>query len=220
MKMSYAAAATTIVSAACLYGGVANAQVAPYVAATGGLTFPKDLESDAGISGNLKNGYAFTLAVGTGLGPIRAELEGSYRRSSVDGASGFGLELPGTGNASALSAMANAYFDPAFNIGPLQPYVGGGVGISRFRASNVAAVGLPSGGPVGSFGPISGDRTGFAWQLMAGVGVSVAEKASLTLGYRYFATPGVTVNDVPLFGPVRLDGLKIHAVEAGVRFTF
>ncbi|NJC07325.1 outer membrane protein [Polymorphobacter fuscus] len=219
MTANIVRATTVLVSAYC-FGTVANAQTTPYVAATGALTFPKSLETDTGISGELNNGYAFTLAVGTGIGPIRAEIEGSYRRSSVEGASGFGLDLPGTGNASALSAMANAYFDPAFNIGPLQPYVGGGVGISRFRASNVAALGLPFGGPVTSFGPISGDRTGFAWQLMAGVGVALTEKAAFTLGYRYFATPGVTVNDVPQFNSVRINGLKIHAVEAGVRLSF
>jgi len=43
---------------------------------------------------------------------------------------------------------------------------------------------------------------------------------SLTLGYRYFATPGVTVADVPLFDTVRVNGVKLHAVEAGFRFGF
>lgn len=213
-------AVSAVLAAACGLSAAASAQVAPYVAFTGGLTFPRDIRTDTGISGDLNNGYAFTGAIGTGLGPIRAEIEGSYRRSSVDGARGFGLELPGTGNASALSAMANAYFDPAFNIGPLQPYVGGGIGISRFRASDVAAVGLPAGGPVTSFGPISGSRTGFAWQLMAGVGVAVSEGTSVTLGYRYFATPSVTVDNVPQINSVRIDGLKIHAIEAGLRFSF
>ncbi|PZN97193.1 MAG: hypothetical protein DCF31_01745 [Alphaproteobacteria bacterium] len=220
MRLSTITTATITVAAASFLATAASAQVAPYVAVTGGLTFPKDIQTDTGISGDLKNGYAFTIAAGTGLGPIRAEIEGSYRRSSVDGARGFGLELPGTGSASALSAMANAYFDPAFNIGPLQPYVGGGIGISRFRASDIGAVGLPFGGPVTSFGPISGDRTGFAWQLMAGVGIALTETTSITAGYRYFATPGVTVRNVPQFNAVRIDGLKIHAVEAGLRFSF
>lgn len=212
--------AMTIVASAACFGSVAHAQATPYIAATGALTMPKSLTTDTGISGELKNGYAVTVAVGSGFGPIRAELEGSYRRNRVEGASGFGLELPGTGTATALSGMANAYLDPAFNLGPLKPYIGGGVGISRFRASNVAALGLPFGGPVTDFGPISGERTGFAWQLMAGVGLALSEKAALTVGYRYFATPGVTVNDIPQFNSVRINGLKIHAVEAGVRFTF
>jgi opacity protein-like surface antigen len=202
------------------WNSAAQAQEAPYIAATGGLTFPDRLRTDRGISGELNNGYAVTLAFGANVGPIRGEIEGGYRRNSVDSARGFGLELPGTGRTSALSAMANAYFDPAFNVGPLQPYVGGGIGLARFRASDVSAVGLPFGGPVTGIGPVSGSRTGFAWQLMAGLGIEVAEQARLTVGYRYFATPGVTVDDVPQFGSVRIQGLRSHAVEAGVRFSF
>ena len=220
MKTRKVVFATTMAISISCFGGIANAQATPYIAATGAMTFPKNLVTDTGISGELNDGYAVIVAVGTGFGPVRGEIEGSYRRNSVDSAQGFGLTLPGTGRASALSAMVNAYFDPAFNIGPLKPYVGGGVGVSRVRASEVSATGLPFGGPVTNFGSISGDRTGFAWQLMAGVGIAVSEKSALTVGYRYFATPSVTVNDVPQFGSVRIDGLKIHAVEAGLRFSF
>ncbi len=196
-----------------------HAQSAAYVAGTAGVTFPEDITTDAGIRGRLNNGYALTLAVGTTIGPIRGELEGSYRDSGVGGASGFGLNLQGTGRASALSGMANAYIDPAFHFGPLKPYVGGGIGISRFRARGVSAVGLPYLGPVTSFGPVSGSRTGFAYQLMAGVGVALAPHTTATLGYRYFATPGVST-DVAQFGRVHIDGLRIHALEAGLRFAF
>lgn len=195
------------------------AQSAGYVTGTAGITFPNDLTTDAGLRGQLKDGYALTLAAGTAVGPIRAELEGSYRESKVAGARGFGLSLPGTGHASALSAMANAYFDPAFHFGPLKPYVGAGLGISRFRASNVSAVGLPFLGPITGFGPVTGSRTGFAYQAMAGVGVALAPRTTLTVGYRYFATPGVNTN-AGQFGRIHIDGLKIHGLEAGLRFAF
>ena len=211
---------TNVAIAVACFGGVASAQSTPYFSATGGMTFPRNLTTDTGVSGELKDGYAVTGAIGSGFGAIRGEIEASYRRNGVKGASGFGLQLPGTGHASALSAMANAYVDPALDVGPLKPYVGGGVGISRFRATNVAAVGLPFGGPVTRFGPISGEKTGFAWQLMAGVGIALSEKAAITVGYRYFATPSVTVNDVPQFNSVQVNGLKMHAVEAGLRLGF
>ncbi|MGI4877271.1 MAG: outer membrane protein [Janthinobacterium lividum] len=194
------------------------AQSAAYITGTAGYSFPNDITTDAGIRGKLKDGYALTLAGGTSIGPIRAEIEGSYRENKVGGASGFGLTLPGTGRASALSAMANAYFDPAFSLGPLKPYVGGGIGVSRFRASNISAVGIPFLGPVTGFGPINGSRTGFAYQAMAGVGIALAPHTALTVGYRYFATPGVST-DAGQFGRVHIDGLKIHAIEAGIRFA-
>jgi opacity protein-like surface antigen len=115
--------------------------------------------------------------------------------------------------------MANAYFDPAFSLGALKPYVGGGIGVARFRARNVSAVGLPAGLPVTSIGPLSGNKTGFAYQAMAGVGLAVGSSSTVTLGYRYFATPGATTN-APVIGNVRIRGLKTHAAEVGLRLTF
>lgn len=196
-----------------------EARSSTYIDGTIGRSFANDLRSDAGIRGKLKDGYAYTLAVGQSFGPIRGEIEGSYRSNKVGGASGFGLNLPGTGRASAWSAMGNAYFDPAFHLGPLKPYVGAGIGASRFRASNVSAVGLPFVGPVTGFGPITGSRWGVAYQAMAGVGVGLSSGTALTVGYRYFATPSVRTN-VANLGRVKIDGLKIHAIEAGLRFAF
>lgn len=195
-----------------------RAQSAAYVAGTAGLTFPEDITSSAGIRGRLNDGYALTLAVGTAIGPIRGELEGSYRDSSVRGASGFGLDLPGTGRASALSGMVNAYFDPAFHFGPIKPYVGAGVGVTRFRARSISATGIPFIGPVTDIGPVTASRTGVSYQAMAGFGVALAPHTTATLGYRYFATPGAST-DVAQLGRVHVDGLRIHAVEAGLRFA-
>ena len=204
---------------AMLMAAPAAALSAGYVSGSVGLTFPHDLTTSAGIRGRLNDGYSLILASGGTIGPIRAELEASYRDSKVGGASGFGLTLPGTGRASALSGMANAYLDPAFHFGPLKPYVGAGVGISQFRARNISAVGLPFLGPVTGFGPITGSRTGVAYQVMAGVGIAVAPQTALTLGYRYFATPGASTN-IGQFGRVHIDGLAIHSLEAGLRFSF
>lgn len=199
--------------------GAALAQAIGYIAATGAVTFANDLRTDAGIRGRLKDGYGFTVATGGPLGPVRAEIEAGYRRNKVDSARGFGFTVPGRGSATALSGMVNAYLDPAFQFGLFKPYVGGGIGVARFRARNVTAVGLPPVGQVTDLGSVSGSRTGFAYQLMAGVGASVAPNTTLTVGYRYFATPGVNVR-VPLAERVHIDGLKIHAIEAGARFAF
>ena len=190
-----------------------------YVSGSAGYTFSESFKSNVGVSADTKKGYAVIGALGRSYGPLRGEIEGSYRRAGVGEARGFGFRVPGRGNLSALSAMANAYFDPAINLGPVKPYVGAGLGISRFKASDVAAVGLPLIGPVTGLGPISGRKTGFAYQVMAGVGVSLSEQATLTAGYRYFATPNVTTSLAPI-GRVKIDGLGLHAVEVGVRFGF
>jgi opacity protein-like surface antigen len=191
---------------------------APYIA--GGFTYimPQDITSQS-VRARLDDGFGGTLAIGRRLGPVRAEIEGGYREADVDSASGFGLNAAGTGRLSALSAMVNVFIDPAFRLGPFQPYIGGGAGIARFRARNVSAVGLPVLPPVTQIGGIDASTTGFAYQGMAGLGVATGDSGAITIGYRYFATPSVTTN-VPLLGSVRISGLKTHGVEAGFRMNF
>ncbi len=206
-------AASALATLAVLHPAAAAAQDQTYVAGSVGYTIANDFQTDIGVEASIKNGYSVAGAVGRSFGPIRGEIEGSYRSSSVDEARGLGLVVEGNGRVSALSAMANIYFDPALQLGPVKPYVGAGAGISRFRARRVEAVGL-RGIP-----PVSGSETGFAWQLMAGVGVGVAEGTTVTAGYRYFATPGIEATVAPL-GSVEVEGLGLHVVEVGVRLSF
>jgi len=190
-----------------------------YLALGGGLVLPERLRTDAGVSAQLDDGYMVLAAIGGRVGPFRAEVEGSYRRASVESASGFGLTAQGAGNVSALSAMGNLYLEPSFGLGSLRPYIGGGAGLSRFRARNVGAVGLPVGGPQTSIGTISGSKTVFAYQAMAGLSGPVSKNVIASFGYRYFATPGTNI-DTPIAGRVRVRGLRTHGIEAGLRFAF
>jgi len=203
--------AAAVVLLSC--GASARAQDGTYVAASVGYTFADDFGSSVGVEADIEDGYAIIGAVGRSFGVLRGEVEASYRESGVGEARGLGLAVEGAGDVSALSAMANLYFDPALTFGALKPYVGGGIGVSRFKARDVEAVG------VAGLGPISGSETGFAWQLMAGVGVAISEQATLTAGYRYFATPDVEADAGPL-GTIDVDGLGLHAVEGGLRFAF
>lgn len=189
------------------------AQEGPYVGGAVGYSFPESIDSSIGVEAGIDDGYAVIGAVGYGFNGFRAELEGSYRESSVDEARGLGFTVPVAGEVSALSAMANVYLDPSFQLGPLQPYIGAGAGISRFEAQDIEAVGVQG------LGPISADQTGFAYQFMAGAGFRVSEQATLTAGYRYFATPSIETTMAP-FGPVEIDGLGLHSVEVGFRSRF
>lgn len=195
------------------------AQGRTYVAGSFGYTFAENFESSVGVEADTEDGYAVIAAIGRSFGVVRGEIEASYRQADVGDARGFGFTAPARGDLSALSAMANIYFDPAVELGRVKPYVGGGLGISRFKADNVAAVSIPGIGPVTGLGPVSGSETGFAYQFMAGAGIALSEQATLNAGYRYFATPDVTASVAPL-GRVRIDGLGLHAIEVGVRFGF
>ena len=207
MAMRAIAAAAALVA----FASPAGAQTRPYLAGTAGYTFPETVGSNIGVEAETKRGYAVTGAAGYSFGNVRAELEAGYRKSDVDEARGLGLRVEGTGEVSALSALANAYYEPRLQLGPLQPYIGGGAGIARFKARRVGAVGVPG------LGPVSASETGFAYQLMAGAGWRVSEQATLTAGYRYFATPDIDTT-VAAVGPVKIDGLGLHAVEIGLRF--
>jgi len=191
----------------------ASAQEGPYAAGAVGYTFPETIDSSIGLEAGIKGGFSVLGAVGYEFTNVRAELEGSYRGSSVDEARAGGVSLPGDGDVSALSAMANVYFDPDLQLGRLQPYIGAGAGISRFKAEDVQAVGITG------IGPISASETGFAYQFMAGAGWQVSDQVTLTAGYRYFATPGIGTSIAPV-GNVEIDGLSLQSVEIGFRSHF
>ncbi len=191
----------------------------PYIALSGGLVLPEPLRTSAGVEATLDDGYFGAGAIGRRFGPIRAEIEGSYRAASVNSASGFGLRAAGTGRVSALSGMVNAYFEPSFGLGSIRPYFGGGIGVSRFRARGVSAIGLPIIAPQTSLGSITGSKTVLAYQGMAGLSGPVTGNVTASFGYRYFATPGTTLT-APLIGNVRIRGLRTHGIEAGLRFAF
>ena len=213
--MTIARTCTVALAAATMFAAT-SALAGPYVAGTIGATFPQDLETSAGISGKLKTGYAITGAIGTTFGPIRGEVEGSYRRNNVDGVDALGVDFAGTGNASALSGMANAYFDLPLLI--FRPYVGGGIGVTRLKANDISAYGLPPIGPITSLGSVDASTTAFAYQLMAGLGLNFFPGFTTTIGYRWFATPGYDTG-TPV-GDVHINGLKVSTIEVGLRFGF
>jgi len=190
-----------------------------YVAVSGGLVLSQRLRTDAGVSAELDDGYMALGAVGGHVGPFRAELEGSYRRASVDSASALGIRVPSTGSVSALSGMGNLYLEPAIGLGTVRPYLGGGVGVSRFRAREVGAGSLGGSGSLPGLGTFSGSKTVFAYQAMAGLSGPVTDHVTASFGYRYFATPSASF-EAPLIGDVQVRGLRSHSLEAGLRFTF
>lgn len=213
--MTIARITTLALGAAALFATV-PAAAAPYFSGTVGATFPQDLETSAGVSGKLKTGYAIIGAVGTTFGPVRGELEGSYRRNNVGGVDLLGIGFDGTGNASALSGMANVYFDLPLLV--VRPYVGGGIGVTRLKANDVSAYGLPPVPPYTSLASIDASTTAFAYQLMAGIGFTFIPGVTTTIGYRWFATPGYDTG-TPI-GDIHINGLKVSSVEVGFRFGF
>ncbi|SEH12915.1 TonB-dependent siderophore receptor [Sphingopyxis sp. YR583] len=162
---------------------------------------------------------------------IRFELEGAHRMSPFARIGGnavapFGVcgipanaqlsqqphdcdDVPG--DIENWSLMANAIYDFGKPGGAFRPYIGGGLGLSRY---SVGLQGKMDG--IGGTGPWSiptlyegqiyhdpdfireiqefvGGRSNsisLAWQVMAGASVKLNKRLELDLGYRYFNVPG------------------------------
>jgi opacity protein-like surface antigen len=125
----------------------------------------------------------------TYMGKFRIEGELAYRSVDVDKVNG--IPFPVSADLSALSFMANGYYD--IEMDSLTPYIGVGLGASNNELS-VAGSG-------------SVDETDFAYQFMAGLAFNVGKTTYLTAGYRFFA---IGESDVP----------STHELNFGARFMF
>jgi opacity protein-like surface antigen len=133
---------------------------------------------------------------------FRADVTGEYR----GGSSFQALEvltdktvLPGNtsnqqyadfyrANLSSYIAMVNGYVDLGTWYG-VTPYVGGGVGVAYNKLAGMTDQGsaFPGNGnlyPTGGYFN-DGNKTNFAWALMAGLSFNVTQNLKLDLGYRY-----------------------------------
>ena len=191
-----------------------------YIGMRIGAAFADRTEFDAlgeSVESSYDTGYTLSGAIGREFltnGVISTRLEGEIGYSSFDvdshnivGAGNFsgGNAL---GSTNALYGLANGYVD--FNLGFIAPYVSGGVGYASVDFDNHGVV------PAGP--ELSDSGGGLAWQLGAGVGVSMTDTIKLDLGYRY-----VGVGDVSL---TAVDGtssnveLRHHQITLGIRKAF
>lgn len=136
----------------------------------GGGGIANSVEFDPGWLVGGAAGYAF----GNGL---RTEVDIAYANAdvgSITGAGGSGS----TGDVSAMSAMANLFYD--FETGtPVVPYVGGGLGFARIAFDGVSRVGNSR---------IDDQDNVFAYQGIAGAGYRLNGALALFADYRYVAT--------------------------------
>jgi len=119
-----------------------------------------------------------------------------------------------SGKITTLSGLLNLYYDFSTN-SRFEPYVGGGIGVSRAAAENVTAT-YPG---INISEEITGSSTVLVYQLMAGVAYNLDSRTALTLGYRYFNVARQSFQQESV-GEVRADGLGVHNIELGLRYWF
>jgi len=196
-----------------------------YVSVFGGGNFASDADnSGSGIvlTSKYDNGYVFGGAFGFTVAPNwRLEGEIAYRKNDLDkltitndGGIGVaagvgslnGLSIPATGDTSALSFMANAFYDFQGFSG-IVPYIGGGVGIAKVSANHIRSLGALI---------VNDDDTMFAYQIGVGASMNIAPTAAVFLEYRFFGTADPSFHDS--LGASFDSEYQSHAIMVGVRF--
>lgn len=154
-----------------------------YVSGAGGATWFESADSQAGgnsLETSFDTGYAFLGAAGRQFGNgFRAEGELGYRNAATDKTQvNSGPEFNTEGSASALSFMANGYYD--FDVGmKIKPYIGGGIGAARVSANDIRVNGSQL---------VDDSDVVFAYQAIGGLGYDLTQNLTAFVEYRYFAT--------------------------------
>lgn len=182
----------------------AEADTGLYVSGNLGLAMPRDSDAtDSGVSGLTLNtsydtGWALGAALGHNFGNTRLEGEVAYQKADEDKTSFAGVTLDSTWDISALSFLANGYYDFT-NSSAFTPYLSAGLGFAKVKWAGDGE---------------SADDTVFAYQVGAGVGYALSKKVTLDAKYRYFAT-----SDPKFFDTVKMD-FASHNLFLGVRVNF
>jgi opacity protein-like surface antigen len=164
-----------------------------------------------------QTGVGGSIALGYDLGRVRFEVEGGYTRNTDDRyvsivpATGT---IPATVKRTAFRGMANVYYD--VTRGPVQPYVGAGlgglVGTVDFFAARAP---LPTEAPRQL---IKASDTRFAYQLIGGVAARVAPRLMVTAQYRWLDAGTLHPRDVR--GERTSYDYRGHHVDLGARIAF
>ncbi|ABL00241.1 outer membrane protein [Pelobacter propionicus] len=194
----------------------------PYVSWFVGVTVPQDrnahsydswgsyndrVEFDPGIDVGGSAGYDF--------GYVRLEGELSYKGAEIDSVYDATSDIRYhdlDGSLSAFAVMANCYFD-LHNDTPVTPYLGGGIGFATLYLDDTSGV---SNGVRWSLYD-SDDDTVFAYQIGAGIDISINRYFSLDVGYRYFATDKGKFDEGNAGTRMKFES---HNATLGLRFKF
>ena len=191
-----AMAANTYVSGSVGLGLLNNADASAL-----GVTVDNILEFGTGVP--------FGVAVGYKSDEYRIEGAVGYQTHGVDKKSGVPVPDAYAADVSIWSFMANGYYDVNMKDSSVSPYLTAGLGLASVSVS---------------MNSYSDDKSVFAWQVGAGVGIKASEHVVVDLGYRYFQTANIAVDNMALIpehgvGPVDLTRSGSN-ILAGVRYNF
>jgi opacity protein-like surface antigen len=130
------------------------------------------------------DGYIAGAAIGSKMGPWRAEIEALYSENDVKSNNLNGAALAGVDGKTKLTAgMVNGYYD--FGQARFKPYVGGGVGYANVKLDNYRGGGTTLA---------DDDDNVLAYQGIAGVSYELNPCWSINGEYRYIGTNDAEIN--------------------------
>lgn len=152
--------------------------------------------TDTGDTAEFNTGGGFTLAIGYRDFQVPLAFEFEYAFRSAD--------TSGDGSVNLNTIGANILFDASDLIGPIGFYAGGGIGVQIDYLRVVSVGGSTSVGINGS---------GFFYQAMGGVSVSLSDRFQLYSGVRW-VDGGIVSED-----PYRLNSQSVN-YEIGLKYFF
>lgn len=145
-------------------------------------TLPKNIDHNAGFTGELGMGYDF--------GGVRIEGTAGYDTANVNVKALSDKNYTGAGRTKSFDLGIGAYVD-LVREGPFKPFVGGGIGASRVNYAIDRHSANETPGTLAPAVGIIGKDWGFRWHLDAGVNYDIAPKTSIELLGRYSQTSGL-----------------------------
>jgi opacity protein-like surface antigen len=171
------------------------------------------------VTNDVDFGWGGQAAVGRSFGSFRLEAEigrTANKSKSYTVTSPIQITLPQDGKNNVTRFMANAYFDVPLTHFPVQPYLGAGIGAADARVTTFAA---PARAPMAPPSQLLDIRkTVFAYQVMGGVGLTLASNLRLTAQYRWFEAGTVKGHDSR--GEAATRHLAGSNFDVGFRFLF
>ena len=153
-------------------------------------------------------GPIFILGGGWGFGNgLRVEGEFDFRNNKVNGVADCLACGAVSGNENKFGPMVNVVYD--FNLGPVVPYIGAGVGY-QFVDADMSTPG----------GQLTDTKGSFAYQAIVGIGVPIRAAPGLTIDaeYRFMGLTG-TRNYSSSGTSASLGDEYNHAVLIGLRYN-
>lgn len=179
-----------------------------------------------GTLNDIGAGYVAGIGIGTRLSPqFRVDVTYTYRGGyELDESDKRVPTQDFKADITSQVVMASVYYDAPFRLGPVTPYVGGGIGFALNKTDNFTFMSASAPGATTTMP--GGSNTEFAWQLMTGLSVELTRTWTLELGYRYVDLgriefdPGNQIQSGVFGGttPGMNGNLSAHELMASVRF--